>query len=388
MIIKTKRASCYEEIKPLVLLCKHGRLFDVQNWIDEDKPIDPPIREPKKARKKGPLEISIETGFHSLVQILLQAGASIVDGHYNALEHALRKRRLDLIDLLVSFGANIHSIDVRYVFEAWDPLIMKYFLDRGIDAETGEPLAGALIDRIRTALGVYKQYSDKYVSFPEQLNVALRWHAKEGNEKWVSLLLWAGGDPNKPGSYGGYEEDEEFQQTAIELAMSYNHLHLFNLKNFQIDINSSRIQNVVMQIIWNAQSEKLLDLIDLGLDLAEIDSDDFSMIQCVINGIYSKTNFLHYFYYSSDQLERLKIIHILARAGIKWSPQQQWQFKSARKSFLSTDPKVLLEFIWIMRTYRACSQDDIIELIKTTNIKRHILKYENRINELVRHSLF
>lgn len=27
-----------------------------------------------------------------------------------------------------------------------------------------------------------------------QLNLALKYHAQEGNQKWVSLLLWAGGD--------------------------------------------------------------------------------------------------------------------------------------------------------------------------------------------------
>ena len=56
------------------------------------------------------------------------------------------------------------------------------------------------------------------------------WHAKEGNEKWVSLLLWAGADPTTPGPCDSFDDDEELYETAIELAFSRNHPHLFKLK--------------------------------------------------------------------------------------------------------------------------------------------------------------
>ena len=29
----------------------------------------------------------------------------------------------------------------------------------------------------------------------EQANIALRYHCKEGNVKWIALMLWAGADP-------------------------------------------------------------------------------------------------------------------------------------------------------------------------------------------------
>ena len=32
----------YDEIKPLIDLCKAGKLFDVQEWITSGKPVNPP----------------------------------------------------------------------------------------------------------------------------------------------------------------------------------------------------------------------------------------------------------------------------------------------------------------------------------------------------------
>ena len=168
-----KLAETFDEIKPLVELCKAGKLFDVQNWIKEGKPLNPPPEE-KGNRRKNPLEIAIDLGFHSLVQVLLEGGAAKDEPRYCALEHALSKRRLDFVKLLVRYGADIHSVDMTWVFDTWDPKTMRYFIENGADVETGYPLAWAFIGRIRTALGIYKTYKDRFHSFQEQLSVALR----------------------------------------------------------------------------------------------------------------------------------------------------------------------------------------------------------------------
>ena len=93
-----KRAASYEEIQPLIALCKAGRLFDVQKWIASGRPINPPSE--LKIRKKSPLELAIALGFHSLVEVLLEGGTLVEDQRYSPLNHALGKRRLDLIMLL------------------------------------------------------------------------------------------------------------------------------------------------------------------------------------------------------------------------------------------------------------------------------------------------
>jgi hypothetical protein len=116
--------------------------------------------------------------------------------------------RLDLIKLLVENGADVRSADMSLVFDSWDPAIMEYFIDQGADVETGFPLAGALCWKMQTASGVFKRHIDRFPSFQEQMNMALRHHCKTGNLKWVSLLLWAGADPFAKGPDPDYPDED------------------------------------------------------------------------------------------------------------------------------------------------------------------------------------
>ena len=144
------RAQTYDEIKPLIDLCRAGKLFEVQEWIAASKPVNVPS--PTNRRHgKPPLEIAIELGFHSLVKVLLAGGAAIeTDGWYCPMDQALHMRRFDIVQLLVEYGFDPRSVEMETVFYTWDPEIMEYFIDRGAEVEEGNPLASALCSRIRT----------------------------------------------------------------------------------------------------------------------------------------------------------------------------------------------------------------------------------------------
>src|SRR5215212_7949693 len=91
------------------------------------------------------------TGFHSLVELLVRAEPSSQLKN-RALRRALSHKRLDLIELLVSHGAEINSVPFIEVLMLWDPTIIRYFLDHGADFITGYPFAEAFAEKIRTAL--------------------------------------------------------------------------------------------------------------------------------------------------------------------------------------------------------------------------------------------
>ena len=383
-----KRAETYDEIKPLTALCKAGRLFEVQKWIAAGKPVNPPLSPGSRHRRKSPLEVSMDCGFHSLVQQLLEGGAAIEEPRYSPLEHALLKRRLDLVELLVDHGADIHSVSMESVFDTWLPEIMEYFIERGADVETGQPMAGALCSRIRTALGVFKRYKDRFPSFQEQANVALRFHAKEGNLKWVSLMLWSGADPYARGSeFYSEEPDPECAISALELAAFHGHFDIFKLKNIRLDPSDKFAHELLRNACYAEKADFLNELLKKRFNPNDQVNGGSSLIASLLGYMTWSFDLDHRNpkrdLDTSRSREKLKMIHLLARHGAKWIPAGIDEISQARRSLMKMSPDYSLEFIWIMSKYKACARNHIEELIRTPTIRALVSGHLPRIAELL-----
>ena len=57
-----------DDPKELVQLCRAGRLYEIEKWIAAGKPLDVPAA--KNRKSKTLLQIAVETGFHSLVELI------------------------------------------------------------------------------------------------------------------------------------------------------------------------------------------------------------------------------------------------------------------------------------------------------------------------------
>lgn len=389
-----KRIETNEEIKLLVDLCKTGKLFEVQEWIASGKPVNPPPSE-SGYRKKSPLKIAMDLGFHSLVRVLLEGGAAIDDPRYNPLQHALWNKRLDLVELLVDHGADFHSIDMEDVFDTWQPDIMRWFIENGADVEKGNPLAQALCRRIRTALGILKSYKDRFPSFQEQANIALRHHCMEGNLKWVSLMLWAGADPESRGPYCWHEDqDPEYDRNALELAAFYEHFEVFNLKPIRLDPAKPELKEILLEACRAKNSDFLKKLLKKGFKPCEYENSGTPLIQALLSRLSWYFNFNRWDIWSDSRAskrdmdneearEKIKMIHMLAKHGAKWLPEDRSQFGDARRSLLKMKPDYTVEFIWIMSKYNASTRENIEELIRTPSIRSVVHQHMARINEFL-----
>ena len=183
-----------EESRLLLGHCRTGRLYEIEKWITSGKSlkVDP-------NSKKKPIQIAIESGFHSLVELLLRHESS-QDVKNQALSLALSEKRLDLIQLLVNYGAEIRVIPFVDVLLLWEPTIIQFFLDNGADVVTGYPFTIAIREKVRTALRPFVEYRKAHPELAaEQLDRVLRHFAYEGDLKWISLLIWAGADPRSSG---------------------------------------------------------------------------------------------------------------------------------------------------------------------------------------------
>lgn len=388
------RAPDAASIAPLTELCKVGRLFDVQEWVALGKPVNPPPIPAKGARVKSPLEVAIERGFHSLVEVLLRAGAlQEPGGHVSPMNRALRARRLDNVQLLVEHGFDPKTVDMNEVFASWDPHVMEYFIERGADIESGHPFAHAFCERIRTALRPFKTCRQRVPAIQEQANIALRHHCKEGNLKWVSLMLWAGADPLEPGPETPGEqlvEDDE-GLSALGYAALYDHLEVFDLKPVRAKLKGANRVDFFRYLNKREGVNVLKRLLEQG-----IPANDGEAGSCSLIGSFIQSMSWSYEPYSwgrddsaarkidtPDARDNLKAIHLLAKHGGKWRPTDKSEINYARRSLLKLTPDYTIEFVWIMSKYKACALEPIQSLLSTPTIKSHTVAHAARLRELM-----
>jgi hypothetical protein len=387
------RIETYEDIKPLLDLCKAGKLFHVQEWIAAGKPVNPPPIPKKGRRGKSPLETAIERGFHSLIEVLLRAGAVIEpEGVDSPMNKALQLRRLDIVKLLVEHGFDPRTVDMQRVFDSWDPEIMTYFIERGADIETGRPFAYAFSNRIRTALRVYKQHVEQVPSLRVQADIALRHHCKEGNLKWISLLLWAGAEPWEPGPDSWederYEDDDEL--CALGFAALYGHFHVFEMRQIRAGLANPAANRFLRYLCKRDGVDMLKRMLESGLNPNDQENGGCSAIQgCLVdlgNTFYVEpgTRPLDDRGRDPDQArDILKAIHLLAKHGGKWIPKDKREITEARRPLLGLSPDYAVEFIWIMSKYQACTPDVVQALLSTPTIKRKVSGYSKRVQEIM-----
>lgn len=390
-----RQAKNFEELVPLIDLCRAGKLFEIQAWVAEAKPINPPSGHYRGNWKKTPLEYAIDAGFHSLVKVLLDAGADVgPTNNYCPMKMALEKRRLDIVKLLVDHGYDPTRVSFRFVLSTWDPEIMEYFIESGCSLAEGNPLAWALCNRIRTSLPLVKKYQDRVPSIREQVNTALRYHCKEGDTKWVSLMLWAGADPMCRGGVDPERglEDGDTGCSALEWAAICSHFELFELKPIKAVFSSPAIIELLDYLIHPSGTPILASILKRGFDPNNNPRGGSMAIQtCLEQFHFYGSSYRFAWDFGPPQKETPKLdsdrsrefmkgIYLLAEAGGKWRPDAA-QIKSARKSLVKMIPEYTVEFISLMARFDAAKRSDVEELIRTPSMKSQVGKYRNRINE-------
>jgi hypothetical protein len=226
-----------EDVRGLHELCRQGRLYDVERWIAEGKTLQlAPAAVPKGTRPKTALQIALETGQHSLASLLLKSGYRLELERYAPLDLALRSRRWDLFDLLLEWGGDLKSVDVYTVLDTYNVELYERFRAAGYDLTERHEMASILGHgtRNRPLLGFVKRHRSEDPKIQQELNIALGYHVRAGNERGVNLCLWAGADPHAPApnpelgmaedSEGADAEDRFAGFSAVEEAASSGHL--------------------------------------------------------------------------------------------------------------------------------------------------------------------
>jgi hypothetical protein len=361
-------------------LCKTGRLFDVQDWIASGKSLCVP-----DTIKSTPLEVALNSGFHSLVELLVSHEKS-QDLKNRALLHAVTLKRLDFIELVVSHGAKVSSIPFIDVLRIWEPTIIRYFLDHGSDFITDSPFAVAFGEKIRTTLRPFKECQEKYPDaapqLQEQADRALRHFCFKGDLKWVSLLMWVGADPRSRGPTLDIDEsdDPEERTTAMEAAAYCENVQI--LKRLKPDPNRDYVVGLLRDSATFGHADVTRYLLELGAKPNDKPNGGSTALdKCLtsfqsgcfryrISSSWSSNSSQTPKYYVSNTRDT---VQLLLEKGARWRPDDARELDRVRRSLYDCEPDVTMELVEELVKHKACSEDTLHNLLRTPAMKRHLI---------------
>jgi hypothetical protein len=320
-----KRDKLPDDLKELCSLCRAGKLFAVEQWIRDGRR----HRIPPGNFTTSPIRIAIESRFHSLVEVLLRDGGMGQDEKNNALIRAIDSRNFDLVELLAQYGADPCTVDFDTILWSRQPQIMRWFVANGLDLECDcYPIARAFRDKHREFLGVYMSVRDTVATARRQATIALRFHAADGNLKWVSLLLWAGADPRLPvPRIEDLDVDEEDLESALVTAVRRGQFDV--VKRIRIDPAQDDVTALVKECCFTPNPELLEFLIKLGGDVRGVAGEHsamrwaFASFQWSLDPLFSN-------YSKADAA--LRCIEILAANGARWYPKDPYRISCFRRA--------------------------------------------------------
>ena len=362
------------EAKQIVALCRAGRLYELEKWIADGKSLD--ISGATKRRRQGTLlQIAVETGFHSLVELIAKHDSQ--SSKNAALAEATRARRLDLVELLAANGAEIKSLSLVDALLSWEPKLIRYFLDHGADPVEDRPFTTAFVAKVRTALRPFVEYRqahpDLAPQLQEQLDCALRFFCAEGDLKWVSLLLWAGANPRSRGPCPEkeYTEDPECYTSALEEACCSENLDV--LKRLKPCLSDDMSELLQRAAIW-CRRETLAYLLDIGADPNDKPNGGSSVLDVVL----TQLGFAHLAYGSKrlkskyDVARQLECVHELLSRGAIWNLSDAPEMNALRRTLLECEPDVTIELLQLLRKHNACPAERVHKLLATPRMKQHL----------------
>lgn len=222
-------AQGFTEIAEFHELCKQGRIYDVERWIQAGKPLQLAFRDvPSYQQIETPLVIVLESHQFGLTLLLLCNGDRMDLEPHSPLNLALRDGASDYVDLLLAWGADPTAADPDAVLDTYQVSMMERFWALGCDLTRERSLTYYLSERTRNkpAYGWAKhQWEDPRVA--NALALALNEAVWEDREKAVALLMWAGADSHRKVPtlrYSDNDDDpDDERHSAIERAVSFGH---------------------------------------------------------------------------------------------------------------------------------------------------------------------
>jgi hypothetical protein len=215
-------------IVELIRLCREGRIYEVERWIREGRPLQAiDYRSGARShRLDSPLRVAIETRQYDLGRLLLCNGFLPDSEPESLLDLVVRSRAKDFLDLLLAWGADPKRVLPDTVLDTYDLTLMERFWEHGVDYTREHVLARYLSRETKNkpAYGWARRHRDD-PRVARELAMALGEALIEDHEKAALLLIWAGADPHLkvPDLHSSEDEekDPELQVSGVEWCVTF-----------------------------------------------------------------------------------------------------------------------------------------------------------------------
>jgi len=340
--------------------------------------------------KKTPLDVAIELGFHSLIELLLRH-APDQHARNDTLHQAVHRRRPDLIELALAHGAEITAVPFVDVLMTGDRPVIALFLEKGADPIAGSPFAHAFHElRAKTTLGTYldlkrhrPELADK---LQEQADMALRQFCHEGNLKWVSLLMWAGADPRSRGPRLEYADDPDMDTTAFREACVAGDTEI--LKRLKPDPARDDLGTLLEEAAFFAGRESMAYLLSLGANPNnKADGGSGALEACIRHLGWEDFDRVLHHYGPTYQTPGYKVsntreaIRLLVDHGALWKPDPS-TLNDVRRILYKIEPDVTVELVGLLTAHKACDAAFLHEFLRTPRMQEHLASCERQMTRL------
>lgn len=356
-----------EELAELHRLCREGRLYDVERWIRDCRPLQIAQGTPvKRARATSALEIAVQAGNHSLVSLLLLNGYDPNQELRSPLDVALRARRFDMVDLLLEWGADPQRVDLEELFDTYKSDLFTRFQDLGVDLTRNHALAATLVYHTsnRPLFGFAKRHRESNPKMQTELNIALSHHVREQKEKGVQLCLWAGADPHARApdlQYGGGSDRNDGDDDEDDVGVSPMYLACLQdnagiLKRLKPDPARDDFDSLY-------EAAGCREVIDLLAQKA-LPKYPGSVIR-------------HHLWWTTFDRGAWRAIEALRRLfeiGVRWTERSGHEIASFRRSLLKATDSTFVELVKLMATGDYCAPDLLKELARTPSMRDRMKK--------------
>lgn len=376
--------SVPQDIRELQRLVNTGKLFAVQDWIKEGRAVKPPA---PGGRSKSVLVTAAETGFHSMVEVLLRVGGWTAKELGQALEVARSLKHFEVAAILATQGAAPITLDFEESCENLDLFMMERHLRDGIDPNQGNVFASVLISKkARPLLGFYRQFRSEFPALDDQAALALSYAVQYRQLRWIALLVWAGADPFRPvpwDSNGSFPVAGEDATTAAHRAMWIpdNKETLKALK-----LTPSPTQAIELLSVTHTPNVQIFRTFLAALPASQI-NDTPRGSSTMLERWVSRSEQRSFFGNVADPNvndEALRCLELLLDSGAHWNPPPD-ELRYIRRNLLSHHPRYVVQILrLLLYTPKAANLPSLLELCRSNTLLARIEQVDKPLIEEIR----